>query len=31
LRHLAPNAGLIAAADTYGLLPAEIADILAQA
>jgi tetratricopeptide (TPR) repeat protein len=28
LRHLAPNAGLIAAAETYGLLPPEIADIL---
>ena len=29
LRHLAPNAGLIAAAETYGLLPAELAAILA--
>jgi hypothetical protein len=27
LRHLAPNAGLIAAAETYGILPLEIAEI----
>lgn len=30
LRHLAPNAGLIAAADSYGLLPTEIREILAR-
>ncbi len=30
LRRLAPNAGLIAAAERYGLLPSEIADILAR-
>jgi tetratricopeptide (TPR) repeat protein len=30
LRHLAPNAGLIAAAETYGILPAEIAAVLAS-
>lgn len=31
LTHLAPNAGLIAAADRYGLLPSEISAILANA
>jgi tetratricopeptide (TPR) repeat protein len=31
LRHLAPNAGLIGAAERYDLLPGEIADILARA
>ena len=30
LRHLAPNAGLIAAAAAYGLLPAELAEIVAR-
>ncbi len=30
LRHLAPNAGLIAAATAYGIVPPEIADIVAQ-
>ena len=30
LRHLAPNAGLIAAAEAYGLLPPEISEILAR-
>ena len=30
LRHLAPNAGLIAAAEAYGLLPAEIVATLAR-
>lgn len=30
LRHLAPNAGLISAAETYGILPAEISAILAR-
>ena len=30
LRHLAPNAGLIAAAAAYGLLPAELSQIVAR-
>ena len=30
LRHLAPNAGLTAAAEAYGILPAEIAAIIAN-
>ena len=30
LRHLAPNAGLIAAAAAYGILPAELSEIVAR-